>query len=257
MFEKKIDVNWIPMGNGNISSLNNETRLISNALWFEPQPVMKHLVEQRDRNVLFLKCPAVSDLYKNTYVIKSPFNVKFICVGTPTGKSVRIIEKDPEFEVAFLNDRGSEENSVFKMMSLAVSYMFYAKQSVEMEIYPPMMSMHVSPTLRNINVVCGKFDISKWIRPTDFAFEIIDTSQVMEFRRGDPLFYVKFNTNKKVNLVRTELSQEVLDLVRTEVGIKKYIPGNSMEKNYELAKSWIDFNQDNLFKKKCPFGFGK
>ena len=112
-------------------------------------------------------------------------------------------------------------------------------------------------SLRNINVICGKFDISKWIRPTDFAFEIIDTSQVMQFRRGDPLFYVRFNTNKKVNLVRTDLTQDMLNVVRAQVGIKKYVPGNSMEKNYEYAQSWIDFNKDKIFGKKCPFGFGK
>ena len=256
-----MDIFWSPMGGSiDMSCLDTHppsiNRIISNTLWLEPQPLIKHIVEERTKNISYLKCPAFNNLYKNTYVIKSPFDVKFMVSNTPEGKLITAIYKDEDFEKAFLSDRNAE-NSTFSMMSYGISYLFYSKQSVEMEICQPHMSAHISPTIRNMSVVCGKFDISKWIRPTDFAFEIIDDTQILEFRRGDPLFYVRFNTDDKVNLIRSEINDDILNLIKSQISIKKYFPGNSLKSNYDMAKSWIEFNKSKLFNKKCPFSFKK
>lgn len=252
-----VDVYWAPYGgNGFNAERKNTNRNIANMLWFEPQPVLKHIVEDRNKNVLFLKCPSITSLYKNTFVVRCPFDLTVTVASDPEGKKfIHVTNPDSNFTEDFIVDRKEDENSVFKMMSLSISYLFYAKESVELEVYPPVLSNHHSETLRNISVICGKFDISKWIRPTDYAFEIIDDFKPLTFKRGDPLFYIKFNTDKHVNLIRTPIDPEVENLIQSEVLLKNQFPGNSLKKNYEFAKPLLSLYNKFLFKKthKCPF----
>jgi hypothetical protein len=257
MFKKSLDVYWSPYGgNGEHTERIEYMRCMSNILWIEPQPLLKHVVEERNKDVLYLKCPAFTSVYKNTFVIKSPVDIEFIIAPDATGsKKVYTTNDTSDMHLDFFTNRNEDENNVFKMMSFTISYLFYAKETVEMEIYPPVLSQHTSETLRNISVICGKFDISKWIRPVDFAFEIIDDFKPLVFKRGDPLFYIRFNTEKSVNLKRIELNDDIIKLASTSIRLKKYFPFNSLKQNYEFAKPLINLYNKSLFKKKCPFKF--
>ena len=115
------------------------------------------------------------------------------------------------------------------------------------EVIPPVW--HKNNFQNNINVIGATFDISKWYRPLEFAFEIIDNTQPIVIKRGDPLYYVKFNTLDKVKLVKQETTKKIEDIIIMCTQLKNYTPNNSMRNNYSLLHKII-----NKFKtKKCPF----
>jgi len=259
MWNKSIDVYWCPLG-GKTTADMKRISTVSEMLWFEPEPVLKHIVQERDKHVAFLKCPAMVDLYKNVFMVRSPMDITLSIARDDKGNCVvREHSQLPTFMHDFIVHRDSIQNSRFPMISISICYLMYTKKSLEIEVMHPSLSAHISTGLRGVNLICGKYDISKWIRPLEMAFEVHDDTERIEIKRGDPLYYFRLNTDKKINFIRKQLNElePVIHIMDSCLSVKSFVQGNSMEKNYKLAKPLIERNKDKLFDKKCPFGFGK
>jgi hypothetical protein len=221
--------------------------------YFEPEPVIKSIISDRDNKVNYLRCPALKDYYANTFAIRCPVDIT-LSVETDGmgGKYLRSHEFDQVFYDTHVYDRPNE-NSFFHMASLQFSYLFVSESPIMMEMLPPTFS--VSSAVANTRMVPGTFDISKWYRPISFSFEIIDDTKPLAFKRGDVLFYVRFITDKKVNLTRKIVGSESLEIVSAFEAIKFYFPKKSMAQNYDMAKSYVDAVKHKFFghKKSCPF----
>mgnify|MGYP000905272507 CR=1 FL=1 len=139
------------------------------------------------------------------------------------------------------------------MFSLEFKYIFYSKDSVVMEMIPAALDKN--DFVSNTNLISGQFDISKWIRPVSPAFEIIDDEKVLTIRRGDPLYYIKFRTDKKVNLVRVKQTEELEKIEKACARLKFFVPRNSLEENYQAASSFLKLFKSTLYKTRCPFKF--
>jgi len=215
---------------------------LEDVLFFEPEPVIEYLSTSR-KGTEILKCPAFLDYYKNTYLIKAPMDLTFTAAKT----HIECSNSYPQEYLEKLLSNRYEPASLYSTISLTWYYMFYSDESVMLEVVPPVW--HKNKFQNNINICGAAFNISKWYRPLDFAFEIIDDSQPIVIKRGDPLYYVRFSTTDKVKLIKQETSEKVENLSRMCTGIKNYMPGNSMHKNYSLMQKIID-----KFKpKRCPF----
>ena len=109
----------------------------------------------------------------------------------------------------------------------------------------------------NINIIQGEFDISKWIRPVEFSFEIIDKTKPLIFKRGDPLFYVRFATDETVKLIRKPMTEELDFISSACIYAKDIIGKQSLDERYKSASGLINSYRDKLFgkKSKCPFSF--
>lgn len=258
MWNKSIDVHWVPIA-GKTAYDMRRLSTVSDMLWFEPEPVLKHIVQERDKHVAYLKCPAFTDVYKNVFMVRSPMDITLSVVRDDKGNCIiREHSQSPEFFNDFIMHRTSQ-NSRFPMASISIGYLLYSEKSVELEVMHPTLSSHISTGMRGISLIYGKFDISKWIRPLEFAFEIHDDTDRIEIKRGDPLYYFRLHTDKKVNFVRKDINstEPIFKIIESSLSVKSYIAGNSLEQNYKLAEPLLKRSRDKLFGKKCPFGFGK
>jgi len=94
------------------------------------------------------------------------------------------------------------------LCSLLVSYMFFADEPVWIEVYPPFLHGEV----KNTRFINGTFDIYNWHRPVDFTFEILNDKKPIKIKEGQPLFYIKFISNKlndDFELQRLEWNEEL------------------------------------------------
>jgi hypothetical protein len=258
LFNKTIDIHWMTNpGNLRDDSIPTKSYGWQNVLYFEPEPLIKHLASSRIKTTEYLKCPAWQDHYKNTFVIKCPIDITISFDKFEDGKYYTKTDRlDQNFYNTYIMDRG-ESIDQNKVLSIIFSYMFYSKDSVILE----QLNASMERTSLALNTRCieGEFDISKWIRPVNFSFEVIDINKPLVFKRGDPLFYLKFRTDKKINFIRKDWSEEISYVTNSLTNIKQFMTNNSMKTNYTLAEPFIKFNKDKLFgkEKKCPFGFGK
>ena len=228
-----------------------------NTMYFEPEPLLNELVKERDKNTGVFRCPSYLDYYKNVYVIRSPFDINIkVNVENPLGEDSKYITIDnygQEFFDKYFVIRDAGKNNK-TLLSFVIQYMFYSDEPVEMECLHPVE--HKNSFTANTSVVQGVFDISKWIRPVECAFTIHDDSEGIKIKRGDPLYYVRFVTNKKVKLDKVKYTPELDEVVESLVQVKAFQPNNSMQENYSIAHNYLT-KFSGLFKKKkrCPFSF--
>jgi hypothetical protein len=248
MLDKKLIVNWCPVKPNNKSQSHD-------FLWLEPEPLIPHLISQRHKSTDFFKCPAFREHYRNAFVIKSPIDVTIKVTEVENKRYVYTPDHDQEFFDNYVHLM-LDDDPVYTKLTIMFDYLFYSKESVIMEQISP--SMETVDFQSNINVVPGEYDISKWIRPIEFNFEIKDDTKTVEIKRGDPLYYIKFRTDKTVKLERTEYDNGIDDVARTIWLFKRYTRDNTMEENYQLASSYLGSLSNKIFKKsKCPFHFWK
>jgi len=252
MFNKPVDIYWTPVMNKDGNDPTWE-----NLAWFEPEPAFKRIASQRDST--FLKCPVVQDYYKNTFVIKSPVDVTITTGVDVHGKKfIQTNRMGQKFYDNFVHFK-EEDNKTFYMFTLGYNYLFVTKESCLMEMLVPNMEVGTEDNIDNMRILTGQFDISKWIRPVHFGGEIKDPSKPIVFKRGDPLMYLRFtpHNNKKVNMIRTEFTDDMRKTVESCVALKHFVSNNNMEQNYTMAQATVKFFKDKFFPKKCPFGFKK
>ena len=101
----------------------------------------------------------------------------------------------------------------------------------------------------NYTLMEGWFNLSNWTRPLAFGYQLHDVNKDVTFKRGDPLFNVRFYSNNLddgYKLIRKEPSESVLKQSRRRASIKDYfspIPSDILGKMFKNEKS------------KCPFHF--
>ena len=176
-------------------------------IYFEPEKLDYY----KDTTSYFMKCPAVSNFHKKFFVIRSPFDLELNY--DRKGGEVKISE-DQKFYDRFVSWRrteyGEHERPLF---SFLFQYMFVADEPVWIELYPAFL--HGEPN--NTRLISGTFDIYNWQRPVDFSFEVLDDQKPIMVKRGQPLFYVRFLSNKlndDFKLQEIEWTDELLKLYK-------------------------------------------
>jgi len=138
----------------------------------------------------FTKCPANAAFLKNIYVVRAPFDLEIKYFRDQ--RKIWISQKQLFVDHMLLPRFGEYSEADKALCSLLVSYMFFADEPVWIEVYPPFLHGEV----KNTRLINGTFDIYNWHRPVDFSFEILNDTKSIKIKEGQPLYYVKFVSNK-------------------------------------------------------------
>lgn len=204
-----------------------------------------------------LPCPGITGYFKNTFLVRSPIDLTITV--KPEVKTVSIEGFDQKFYNEWVIRRPNDFiNPARPIVTLGPKLVFVADEDMMLEALPAMM--HDSPALRKIRVIPGTYNIHRWVRPVDFTFEVLDTSEPIVFKRGDPLFYLRFidPLDRKVELERIPQNDELLKTMYGMVVLKNYVKNVKLNKLYEMAHDWIKDKKwlPGSKKKRCPFHWG-
>jgi hypothetical protein len=196
------------------------------------------LLRAKREGAHYLKCPALSENLKNSFVVTAPYdlNISF----DKENNNISTDRYGQIFFDTFVNNRRNQAfpNNPF-LFSLTINYLFYSHESVEMELKEvPLLT---SESTKNIKLVPGKFNISKWLRPIEFAAEVIDSTQPVTLRTGDPIYTINFITkdNVPVKLTRIENTDKLHEKVTACLELKKIRPGLNLKQCYEAAENYL------------------
>jgi hypothetical protein len=203
----------------------------------EPKHLYPLLLAER-AGAKYLKCPAFSKNLQNTFVVTSPFDLTFTFDAEK--RTVCTDRYGQTFYDDFVRDRAEETSTDNPILfSVALHYLFFSFDSVEMEQTDiPILN---TASNNNIRIIPGKFNISKWLRPIDFAVEVIDPTKPVTLKAGDPIFCVTFTTknNVPIKLTRVVDSEFFYKKAMACVSLKKMRPGLNLNECYEAAESFI------------------
>ena len=207
---------------------------------YEPLGKKALSVMQTDEKIAIRQCPAFRDNFKNTFCVTNPKEFKL---------SLRE-NQEARWFIPFMdgdNDDFDVNNFVLARSdrSFSLTYghmMFWCEEPLEMvQLHP---SFTYSDLALKTELMSGSFDISKWFRPLDCAYTACQPNTDLEVKKGDPLYFVRFNTNKKVLFKRFYFSEELREFAKTCVRTRA-LESNFFNrlKNYYDAAASINLNK--------------
>lgn len=218
---------------------------------FDQITYSKSLIDQRHEH---LKCPAVTEWYKNTWIIHQPFDIKLIYhskehkIDTNANQlfDLRPVRKSSEHNLIEDHTIPSEDINFFPEAQFHAGYLFWTKANntwIEMLPHPESIKL-------GLELTPATYAISSWTRPTTFAFIIKKKDVIIDVPRGTPLYYVRFISKKyyniNVTLEKKQLPMNIFLKSYFDTNLKYLIPWYSWKLMQKRLK-----NEDKY--QKCPF----
>jgi len=157
----------------------------------------------------FLRCPAFSDLAKNTFVHRAPVdtNAKLDFVR----KRVSHIVDNPLDEMTYKVKLEFMREPTVKNRNL-IQYtwpiLFFSEEdSMMATLTAPYFERTVSSQYGVI--VPGRFDIGKWFRPMNMEFQLWEDISEIRIAAGEALCYIHFDTDKKIVFKKFIMTKEM------------------------------------------------
>lgn len=196
MAQEQIDVYWGPLTNHEISFGKDW-----NMLYPDPVNLFSELQKQKTKDAgyaNYFACPATQKRFKNTYVFRNSLKTSLEFDFTE-GYDKHTVKPLTENYIAYSVER-APTTEIGPLINFQLYYGFFAEEPLTMSFTPPVMSR---PKYTQYGtVVGGEFDIGQWFRPLAMEVQMWDMKGEFHLEEDEPLFYVEFKTDKKVNLKR-------------------------------------------------------
>lgn len=230
-----VEVYWTPWTSWE-HGFDKHPFVVSHVLVQQPDPLISAIADARP-DALYVKCPAFNEVCRNGFVVRSPVDINIAL--NHEEKIVTTDRYGQAFHNEEIDNRWKQSNpSNPYLLSLFPKIVFYSKEPVEME----QLDLVVLPAPANVKTIPGKFDISKWVRPVEWAVEVGRTVDNISLRAGDPLYLLRFNTqnNVPVKLIRVNQTHELTAIVTASISVKHYRPKLGLKKLYALGRNYLE-----------------
>lgn len=170
-------------------------------LYPDPENLYNSLIKLKNKNVsgrqaTFFQCPAARRQFQNTFVFKNVLDAEYKYDFTENKQEI-LPTSSTYISYNLRKDFGL---TVGPSVTFDLSYSFFADQPLEAFFSQPTFS--ISEYTKYGSLFPGNFDIGRWFRPYNMEVQLWNNKGVIKFKEDDPLFYVYFNTDKKINLQR-------------------------------------------------------
>jgi hypothetical protein len=229
-----------------------------NLLALEIEPLLGNLAKSQP-GMLHYTCPAFVSNFKNTFIVRSYFDVTIEIESL--NRSINVLDKNKEFaNKYFMNRHGDSTPDADMILTLNQLLLFITDDDIEIELMP--CYYHHNDFTNKTMLVTGRFNIKNWIRSVEAAVIVRDSkttnvnSITIDVKRGDPLYYIRFHCkdNSKVTL-QQELDfkkiEEYIQYTSITNGVKRIKPHTKLPELYEMFSRF----RPKKFFNKCPFGF--
>lgn len=179
------------------------------------------------------RCPAINDFDARHFEIPCPFDLNIAFVPPQDGQPAALRNASGG-ESAIRGQQLGRLISLIRpeewrdpkrpIVQLQTPYLLLSDEPCWLNQLPPFMSYRRTP-LPGL-MLGGRFPIHIWPRHLMWAFEWHDTAQNIVFKRGEPLFYMRFECNdasRHVRLVETEMTPAVREYVDSVSTVTNYV----------------------------------
>jgi len=233
MANNKITVYWSPSHALGSQYEYNHLYPFPDSLYQELAPLKADLKENRDD---FLRCPAVGNKMKKTFVFRSS-----------TDTHVKIV--DGQYVSYWVNsedDKRRHQTTVellhsptllnhFLLNYLHPVIFFTDVDSLIMSLTPPYF--HKTTHSQYGAIVPGEFDIASWFRPINFEFQLWEGVDELIVPAGEPLGYVDFHTSSQVELRRFNMTQNLKKISSSLVHVSPHRRYAKLSEKYKLFRN--------------------
>ena len=206
--------------------LNAETATI---IWDTPRAVRIDSQSSDPRSVG--QCPSALDFDRRHFAINCPIDVHLRLNLTPVSMDITnvLADKSPIRSEALqrrlvFQPRHEWRHPQRPVLQMLTPFFFVSDDPVYINQYPPFLN-YTGDTRPGIQIG-GRFPIDIWPRALMWAFEWHDTSKDLILRRGEPLFYVRFegpDPAAPVRLIEARRTPELDTFINSITGVTELV----------------------------------
>lgn len=178
-----------------------------NMMFIEPEKLINKVIKylpnlNGERMKASLRCPAFTNLARNTYYVKNPIETEL----TIENGQINIISKNAN--VTQFGKEGSTDTIIYGNY-----YIFFCEEDLEILLTSPHFS-ETNYTEHGL-LVPGKFNISKWFRPVTLEMLLVKNQNYFKMQENETMAYFTFLTDDKVELKRFNLNETLKKISST------------------------------------------
>jgi hypothetical protein len=202
---------------------------INFTLAYYPPSRLPNEIPTNIKNSNFYKCPAFTDTIKNTFALKSPFEL--------TAKFNPSLQQASSNYEDLFNHKVNMEDTNLGIIQFYFSYIFFSEKPLKITQMHPYL--HHNTFTENGNGLLGEYDCGQWLRPLMAPYILDPKKQEYNYniKRGDIYSYIRFNTEEKVELVNFEPTQRINDIIKECLNLKT----SSNKTTFSLNASYKQF----------------
>lgn len=215
---------------------NEKTSII----WDAPRPLRQE-PRQNTASKSVALCPAVIDFDRRHFVVNCPIDVHMRLSVAADGKLnvTNVLGNKGSVRQATLNNmllfmpQAEWRHPERPVLQMPTPFLFVSDDPLHISQFPPFL--HYGGAPRPGVPLCGRFPIDVWPRIVFWAFEWHDMSKDLVLKRGEPLFYVRFegpDPSAPVRLVEAQKTAELESYVASITDVTNYV-----NRTYSLFKT--------------------
>ena len=177
-------------------------------------------------------CPAVIEFDRRHFVIPCPIDVHLRMTIAPDGRIniTNVLGDKSPTRQGSLNQmlvfmpQPEWRHPERPVIQIATPYLFVSDDPITINQFPPFLHYGAAP--RPGVQLCGRFPIDVWPRHMMWAFEWHDIKKDLILKRGEPWFYVRFETpdpSAQVRLIEAEKTPELDAYVASITDVTNYV----------------------------------
>lgn len=200
-------------------------------IWEAPRKLTR--IEGRTKHAKGVSlCPAANDHDARLYEVPCPFDLH-LGIKLVHGEAPELISLDgPQSSLranylkrvcSIVSPREWRQPNR-PIIQFLTPYLFVADEPVYISQVPPYY--HYAPVRWPGTLIGGRFPIDVWPRGLVWAFEWFDVTQPIVIKRGDPWFYVSFETQdptRRIRLIEAEMTPELTEYTKGILGVTNYV----------------------------------
>ena len=201
-------------------------------IWEAPRPVSRAETPVAGHAKSVAYCPSVIDHEARLYEVPCPidlhlrfrFNEKGDCVIIDVAGEKSAVRASILPQMVVVVPRPEWRHPNRPVLQMPSPYTFLADEPVWMTQMPPFIHYR-NPQWPGL-LIGGRLPIDVWPRPMMWAFEWFDIEQDLILKRGEPWFYVRFETpdaSRKVRLVEAEMTPQLKEYIAGLSGVTNYV----------------------------------
>lgn len=211
-------------------------------IWDDPEPFRRDLGRAASAKSV-QGCPAAVDFDARHIVIRCPVDLH-LRINLEEGRAPVLENVDGARSTIRPKHIGQMVSIVSPaewrhpkrpILQIITPYLFLSDEVAYINQLPPFLDYQAD--LLPGTLISGRFPVHIWPRPLMWAFEWHDTSKNLILRRGQPWFYVRFDTldpSKPTRLVEAEITPQVQRYIDDISGVTNYV--NRTYALFERAK---------------------
>lgn len=215
----------------------------SGLIWDAPKPYARGLPKPSSAKSVQV-CPAAVDLDARHFVVPCPIDLHLRINLQPNaepklinaaGAQTTVRSKHLNQMISVIS-RAEWRHPERPILQITTPYLFLSDDVAYINQLPPYLDYCDPPWPGTL--ICGRFPAHIWPRHLMWAFEWFDTSKDLMIKRGDPWFFVRFETedpSRPVRLAEAETPPEVRSYIDSISGVANYV--NRTFSLFERAQS--------------------